>query len=257
MLRRILWWEFRQGWRPYLLFLLYFLLLVYIANYEFFIEVVEIRSAELVVRNDWLTPGTAIYAPYSVMGLWWFLFPVVIGYAVLVYSYELDRGIIRAYLLSSVSRRTLFIGKLIYISVAILLPLTLATILIYALADTKMLSADPMEVFVNLPRRLLIYLTIFYITLGLAVSSSIIFRKPFYAFVIPLITLYVLNNLSIPVLSRYIPPLCMAPWLDDPYIYIIPLDAFLSRFYPLTPSITVSTLLLIISYIIFRRIDIT
>ncbi len=257
MLRKIIWWEFRQGWRPYILFLLYFLLLVYIANYRFFVEVVEIRSARISISSDWLTPGTAINAPYSIRGLWWLLFPVVTGYAVLVYSYELDRGIIRAYLLSSVDRRTLFIAKLVYILVATLLPLILATIIVYALADIDMLLADPLEVFVNLPRRLLIYLAMLYIMLGLAVSSSVIFKKPFYAFVIPIITVYVLNNIGIPYLSSYIPPRCIESWFDTHFIYIIPLNDFLARFQPSLPSILVSTVLLIASYLIFRGMDIT
>jgi len=248
-------WEFLSGKRFYLILLIYFLLLFSSGRLVSSKYVVEERRSGFYIKED-VTPGRVIDIRWHTSSLWWFLFPVVLAYTVFVFSYELDKGILRAYLLSCVKKRTLFIAKLLSIILSLFIPLVACLLIVYALADPQLFMVDPLEVYVNVPRRLLLCALMLYTMMGIAILSSIIFKRPLYAFGIPMAVIYVLNIVSLRGISDYIPPRCYSRLSYSESIGLVPTEALINALRIAIPSLIASTIFLIAAYIIFIRRDV-
>ncbi len=229
--------------------LLYFLLLLTV---HFTIGEVEVEVAceSYYLEYDY-PPGIVIDVDWLAEDIWWFAFPVVLAYSISLFSYELDTGVLETYLLSSVKRSTIFTAKLSAIFTAILLPLLGCLLLSYPLADPLLFQHDPMGVYINLPPRLLLYASMLYIMICISVFSATVFRKPLYAFILPTVTLYILNMTGI--FKRYIPPSCFYYPPGFPCSLGVDVMTVIERS---MPAIIFSTIMLILSYFIFNRKDI-
>lgn len=256
MLSKVFRWEFLSGKRFYLVLLIYFLLLFSSGKFTSSSYTVEVRAPGFS-KHEPLTPGRMIDVWWDASSLWWFLFPVVTAYAVFVFSYELDRGILRTYLLSSVEKRTLFSAKLLSIMLGLFTPLIASMLIVYALADPHLFALNPLELYVNIPRRFIMYASMLYTMVGIATLSSIAFRKPLYAFVVPLTVIYTLNMVSLYGISAYVPPQCYPDIQLLGSIGLAPIEYFLNKLSTALPAVVASTIALITAYIIFIKRDIT
>lgn len=254
MFPKVFIWEFLSGKRLYLVLLIYFLVLFSSGRFTSDSWTVEVKTPEYSI-NSTLTPGSMIDVEWNASSLWWFLFPVVTAYAVFVFSYELDKGIVRTYLLSNVGKRTLFSAKLLSILFGLFIPLIASLLIVYPLADPVLFSSMPLEVYINLPRRLMIYASMLYIMAGIATLSSVAFRKPLYAFAVPIAVIYTLNTVHLRGVSAYVPPKCYPQHSGS--IGLIPIEYFLNELSMVLPAVIASTIALITAYIIFARRDMT
>jgi len=253
MVSKVFLWEFLSGKRPYLILLLYFLLLL--SSGKFIVNEITVeKKTSLFHSFEHFTPGNLIDVSFSVADIWWFSFPVVTAYAVFTFSYELDKGILKTYLLSRITKTELFTAKLLATFMGIYTPLILSLLIAYTLADTILFRSIPLEVYVNLPQRLVLYASMLYTMIGLSVFSGVAFKKPLYAFVIPIATIYTLNTASISMISRYIPPLCFP--IFNEAIGLMEPSYFWSQMGTAIPSVIASTIFLIASYVIFVKRDI-
>jgi ABC-type transport system involved in multi-copper enzyme maturation permease subunit len=251
MLGKIFTWEFLKGKRPQLILILYFLLLLTI-RYD--VNTLKIESKDPIshIIRDY-PPGSLIDIMWDINDVWWFSFPIILAYAIYLYSYELDKGIIRTYLLTCIRRRTLFAAKLIAIFLSVFLPLISTLMIAYPIADPILFMNNPVEVYINLPGKFILYGLMLYIMVCISTLSAVLFKKPLYAFAIPLAIIYVLNMLGI--YSSYIPPesfyrltLIVEPGFEQ--------YAIVSNVNKILPSIIISTIALAIAYVIFIRRDI-
>ena len=254
MLSRVFIWEFLSGKRFYLALLIYFLVLFSSGRLTSESWTVEVKDPGYFSKEP-LTPGSMIDVWWDASSLWWLLFPVVTAYAVFMISYELDKGILRTYLLSNVEKRTLFSAKLLSILLGLFIPLIASLLIVYALADPVLFSSIPLEVYVNLPRRLIVYASMLYIMSGIATLSSVAFRKPLYAFAVPITVIYTLNIVRLRGISAYVPPQSY-PQLQGS-IGLMPIEYFLNELSMVLPAVIASTIALITAYIIFVRRDMT
>lgn len=247
-------WEFLSGRRFYLVFLIYFLVLFSSGTFTSESWTVEVKYPDYVSK-EFLTPGSMIDVWWNASSLWWFLFPLVTAYAVFMISYEFDKGILRTYLLSNVGKRTLFSAKLLSILLGLLIPLVASLLIVYALADLMLFSSTPLEVYVNLPRRLLMYTSMLYPMIGIATLCSVAFRKPLYAFAVPLAGVYVLNMARLTGISAYIPPQCYPEFQGS--IGLMPIGWFLNELSMVLPTVVTSSIAIVAAYLIFIRRDMT
>jgi ABC-type transport system involved in multi-copper enzyme maturation permease subunit len=208
-------------------------------------------------KNETLTPGRMIDVWWDASSLWWFLFPVVTAYAVFMFSYEFDKGILKAYLLSCVEKRTLFLAKLLSIMFGLLTSLGASMLIVYALADPYLFALNPLDVYINIPRRFIMYTLMLYSMVGIATLSSIAFRKPLCAFVVPIAIIYTLNMIGLHGISTYVPPQCYPDIRLLGSIGLVPMEYFLSKLSLALPTIIASTTAIITAYIFFVKRDIT
>lgn len=251
MLLKVFKWELFSGKRFYLIFLLYFLILFSLGQFAYGKTRVETELGS--VRT--LTPGNMIDIMWGLNDVWWFSFPVVTAYAVFSFSYEFDRGILRTYLLSCIRKRTVFLAKLLSILLGLLIPLIASLLIIYPIADPLLFASNPLEVYANLPRRLLIIVSMLYIMIGISTLSSIAFKKPLYAFAAPIAMIYTLNMAGLRVVSEYVPPKCYSPFTYMS-IGLVAEESFCNNLSMSLPAVIASTIALIVAYIIFIKKDI-
>lgn len=254
MFPKVLKWELLAGKRFYLVFLLYFLILFSLGKYTQDIQNVEWKTPDDYYIQP-LTPGSMIDIYWKASDVWWFSFPVVIAYAVFTFSYELDKKILRTYLLSCVKKRTLFLAKLLSIQLGLFIPLIISLLIVYPLGDPILFGSNPLEVYVNLPRRLLLFASMLYIMIGISALSSIVFKNPLYAFAAPIAVVYTLNIAGLRVVSEYVPPQCY-PVISLGSIGLVTNERFFSSLSMALPAVIASTIALIIAYIIFIRRDV-
>jgi len=255
MFPKVLKWEFLAGKRFYLVFVLYFLTLFSLGKYTQDIRTVEHKTLdEYDIRP--LTPGTMIDIIWKARDVWWFSFPVVIAYAVFTFTYELDKKILRTYLLSCVKKRTLFLAKLLSIQLGLFIPLIISLLIVYPLGDPILFGSNPLEVYVNLPRRLLLVASMLYIMVGISALSSTVFKNPLYAFAAPIAIVYTLNIAGLRVVSEYVPPQCLEIFDPTSSIGLLTNEHFFSSLSMALPAIIASTIALIIAYTVFIRRDV-
>jgi ABC-type transport system involved in multi-copper enzyme maturation permease subunit len=246
-MKRIFLWELFSGGKPYIILLIFFLLLYVAMDYPSKSQGFAFGNLISVLDIGW-----------SIGEIWWFLFPVVIALTVLVFSYDIDRGLLRTYMLSQASRTSLYFGKLLAIFVAVLIPLVASGALILAFADPTLFVANPLLVWNGLWLRLLGWMLMIYVMTGFSVFFAVILKKPLYAFVAPYVLFYAIERMSIPnSIRNYIPPVsfiqfqAITPghptWLVEHDL----LNAWNFNW----PGIAVATALLIISYILFVRME--
>ncbi len=246
-MRKVLLWELLSGGKPYIILLILFLLLYVAMDYPPEQTGFSFQNLIAVLDIGW-----------SVGELWWFMFPVVTALAVLVFSYDIDRGVLRTYMLSRVSRTSLFIGKLLAIFVAVLIPLAVSGAIILAFADPTLFLSNPLLVWSGLWLRLLGWALMMYTIIGFGVFSAVILRKPLYAFVAPYAVFYAISKVSIPAsIGGYIPPASFIPFQyitpGNPLDYIE--RGLLYAWHHAWPSIAVATALLVISYLLFVKME--
>ena len=254
-MKSVLSWELLSGGKVYIILFLIFLLIYVAADYP----------PRKVGGLAWYDPSTTTRPKGDVrsvleigwgMGeLWQFSFPVVIALAVYLFSYDVGQGLLRTYMLSQVSRTTLFVGKLAAMFIAIFLPMVVSGAFLLALADPTLFLKDPLLVWGDLGLRLLLYLLMMYLMIGFSVLPAVAFKKPLYAFVTPFVVLYALQRARLPEpVPSFIPPV---PFLyyENPY----DLDLYfrgLARFWgDAWPSLTIATIMLIAAYILFLKMD--
>jgi hypothetical protein len=200
--------------------------------------------------------GSVLRLDWSAGQLWWFVFPVVIALAVLLFSYDIDRGLLRTYMLSQVSQTKLFIGKLTAMFVAVYVPLLVSGALILALADPALFLADPLFVWSHLWLVLLGWALMMYVMIGFSVFAAVTLKKPIYAFITPYVVIYALPSVPFPVDVRlYIPP---ESFIDLYYINPFGQDAqdIFRLFWSYAwPSIAIATALLALAYVLFIRME--
>ena len=247
MFTRIVLWEVFGGRKIYLMLLLYFLLIF--SSGIFGENKITVKS----ITPQWnisidASPGSVVDLDWTPTQMWWFLYPVVTAYAVYQFSYEVDRGIIRTYLLSRVRKSTLFTAKLASLFISVIIPTVVSLLVVYPLGDPILFQADPLTIYTNFPRRLLIYLSMIYVMLGFSIFFSTLFRKPIYAFITPILIVYVLNAAPIEAIWMYVPPNSydrLGP------IVGVPDNIFYSHFNYVLPSIFLATAGILIAYFIF------
>lgn len=246
-MRRIFFWELFSGGKPYIILLIFFLLLYVAMDYPSKSQGFAFGNLISVLDIGWY-----------IGEIWWFLFPVVIALTVLVFSYDIDRGLLRTYMLSQASRTSLYVGKLLAIFVAVLIPLVASGALILAFADPTLFVANPLLVWSGLWLRLLGWVLMMYVMIGFSVFFAVILKKPLYAFVTPYVLFYAIQQMNIPAsIVNYIPPLS---FLQFQFItpgnptWLIEHDLLNAWNYN-WPGIAVATLLFIISYILFVRME--
>lgn len=254
MFPKVLKWEFLAGKRFYLVFVLYFLTLFSLGKYPYSIQSVEQRTTDYYFIQP-LAPGTMIDIVWKASDVWWFSFPVVIAYAVFTFTYELDKKILRTYLLSCVKKRTLFLAKFLSIQLGLFIPLIISLLIVYPIGDPILFGSNPLEVYVNLPRRLLLFASMLYIMVGISAFSSIVFKNPLYAFAAPIAAVYTLNVAGLRVISDYVPPQCYQDIIPGS-IGLLTNENFFSSLSMALPAIIASTIALIIAYTIFIRRDV-
>jgi hypothetical protein len=261
MIRKVFLWELLTGGKPYIILLIFFLLLYVAMDYP-------PREGGGVQYYPSVTPDpfaletfnlhSAVDIGWYVGNIWWFLFPVIISLAVLLFSYDIDRGLLRTYMLSQTSRTSLFIGKLAAIFAAVYIPLLVGGALILVIADPTLFIANPLFVWDGLWLRLLGWMLMTYTMIGFSVFPALVLKKPLYAFITPYVVFYALSLISIPANIRaYIPP---TSFLELQFItpggpaWLI--EADLRSFWKNAwPSIAVATIVLIISYILFVKME--
>jgi len=91
--------------------------------------------------------------------------------------------------------------------------------------------------------------------IGISALSSIIFKKPLYAFAAPIAIVYTLNTAGLRVVSQYVPPQCY-PIVKTGSIGLLTNELFFSSLSTALPAIIVSTIALMIAYIIFIKRDV-
>jgi hypothetical protein len=252
MMGRAFLWELAGGKRPYLILLFYFLVLLFSGTFTSDSVNVEIITPDIHILDP-VTPGKLIDILWFTQNVWSFLFPVVTAYAVFAFSYELDKGILRTYLLSCIGKPKLFAIKLSVIFTGIFVPLVSGLLIAYSLADPILFASNPFDAYVNLPLRLVLYASMLYTMIGLSVLSAVAFKKPLYSFIIPIVTVYFLNNTDLGAISSYIPPKCFP--LFSTAIGLFP--NFWSEMSSSVPSIVASTIALITAFVIFTHRDVT
>jgi ABC-type transport system involved in multi-copper enzyme maturation permease subunit len=253
MFGKIFSWEFLAGKRLYMIFLLYFLMLF--SSGLFLDEKVIVETIFQDIHEiDDFTPGNLINMFQLPSNLWWFSFPIISAYCVYMFSHEYDKGILRTYFLSCARKSTVFTAKLLAIFAGIFASFVASLLIAYPLADPTMFLANPLEVYVNLPRSFLIYASMLYIMIGLSVLSAATFKKPLYAFASPLAIVYTLNTTHLDVIADYIPPTSFQA-LGSP-IGLYTTEQFLRRFSTVWPAVVASTIFLAIAYVIFTKRDI-
>lgn len=230
-------WELLSGGKPYIIFILLFLLLYTSTTYG-----PRIGDGWGL---DW-SPGQ----------LWWFVFPVIIALAVLLFSYDIDRGLLRTYMLSQVSQTKLFIGKLTAMFVAVYVPLLVSGALILALADPALFLADPLFVWSHLWLALLGWALMMYVMIGFSVFAAVTLKKPIYAFITPYVVIYALPSVPFPVdVILYIPPVAFRDLYHISFGQYAQ-DLFLLFFWSYAwPSIAIATALLALAYVLFIRME--
>jgi hypothetical protein len=254
-MRKVFPWELLSGGKPYIILLILFLLMYVatdypplggggVANYDpkIYPDPFKIEDP---YRGQVLQIGPALDIGWNAFEVWWFSFPVVIALAVLLFSYDIDRGLLRTYMLSRASRTSLFIGKLAAMFVAVYIPLVVSGALILALADPTLFLADPLLVWGGLWLTLQGWALMMYVMVGFSVFSAVALKKPLYAFVTPYVAIYAIGMVRLPPeIGNLIPP--------RPFIFIDHVTRFWSDVWP---SLATATALLVLSYIIFTRME--
>jgi ABC-type transport system involved in multi-copper enzyme maturation permease subunit len=236
-----------------MIFLLYFLMLFSSGRFEGVTIIVETIFQDIHGIEDF-TPGNLINMFQLPTNLWWFSFPIISAYCVYMFSHEYDKGILRTYFLSCARKSTIFSAKLLAIFTGIFASFVASLLIAYPLADPTMFLANPLEVYVNLPRSFLIYASMLYIMIGLSVLSAATFKKPLYAFATPLAIVYTLNTTSLDVIADYIPPTSFQALGGTIGLYTT--EQFLRRFNTVWPAVVASTIFLVVAYVIFSKRDI-
>lgn len=247
MISRIVSWEVFGGRKIYLILFIYFLLIF--TSGVFGMNGITIRSLtpQWNISRD-ASPGSVIDLDWTASQMWWLLYPVVTAYTVYQFSYEVDKGIIRTYLLSRVRKSTLFAAKLLSLFISVILPTLVSLLVVYPLGDPILFMADPLTIYTNFPKRLLIYLSMIYIMLGFSIFFSNLFRRPIYAFATPILIVYVLNAAPVEAIWEYVPP---SSYMRLGHIVGVPENIFLSKFTYVIPSIFLATVGIIAAFLIF------
>jgi len=251
VISKVFLWELKSGGKPYIMLLILFLLIYVATDYP-------PRKGTGTYYEPYVNLLSALDIGWSINEIWWFLFPVVIALAVLLFSYDIDRGLLRTYMLSQASRTSLFIGKLAALFIAVFIPLVVGGVLILAFADPTLFLSDPLFVLNGLWLRLVGWALMMYVMIGFSVFAAVLLKKPLYAFVTPYVVFYALESARIPMSIRtYIPP---DSFIQFQFItpgnpaYLIEHD-LLAAWNFNWPCIAVATALLILSYILFIRME--
>jgi len=256
LIRKVFLWELKSAGKPYIMFLILFLLLYVAMDYP------PRKGGGVTYYDISAQPNvnllSALNIGWSLNEIWWFLLPVVIALAVLLFSYDIDRGLLRTYMLSQASRTSLFIGKLIALFIAVFIPLVVGGALILAFADPTLFLSDPLFVWNSLWLRLVGWALMMYVMIGFSIFPAILLKKPLYAFVTPYVVFYALQSARLPTnIAQYIPGGSF--WLFQSVTpgspaYLIRHD--LLRAWELAwPGVAVATALIILSYILFIRME--
>lgn len=258
-MRKVFSWELLSGGKPYIILLILFLLLYVATDYP------PRRGGGVhydhevhpdPFKFEYFYLGSVLEIGWTPNEIWWFLFPVIIALAVLLFSYDIDRGLLRTYMLSQAGRTSLFIGKLTAIFVAVYLPLLVSAALILAFADPTLFLADPVLVWDELWLKLLGWAVMMYVMVGFSVFSAVALKKPLFAFVTPYIVIYALGRVRFPYEIRCrIPPAAFIQFvhicLRSPAFRLDLLHAWNDVW----PSLAIATALLILAYILFLKME--
>lgn len=263
MLGKVFLWELR-GRKIYLMILFFLLALVnsmafepVTVRYEIGLPVTMEDTRTFYSFSERFTPGSLIDTTWNLKDMWWLFFPLVTGFAVYTFTYEIDKGIMRTYMLSGLKRRTLFATKLATIFFATFVPLAASLAIAYAFSDPILLRANPAEAYLNYPRKLLLYTVLLYSMIGLATFAANVFSKPLSAFTIPLSLIYFLNTIHLSGVEAHILPRCIPDTISRGFIGIAWEQPGLMNitFLVLLRWIIVSTALILASFVIFVRRD--
>jgi ABC-2 family transporter protein len=129
----------------------------------------DLFSPSLSPYNDWLN-----------------VFPVVVALAAYSFSYERDGRVLRSTMLNPIGVRTLFFAKLTSMVFVVEVPIALGILFTLAQFDPSLLASSPLTVLQNAPDWLLVYFLYGLIMIGFAILPAVFFRKPVYAFVVPI-----------------------------------------------------------------------
>jgi ABC-type transport system involved in multi-copper enzyme maturation permease subunit len=251
LIGKVFLWELKSGGKPYIMLLILFLLMYVATDYP-------PRTGAGTYYEPYVNLLSALNIGWSINEIWWFLLPVVIALAVLLFSYDIDRGLLRTYMLSQASRTSLFIGKLTALFVAVFIPLVVGGALILTLADPTLFLSDPLFVWNGLWLRLVGWALMMYVMIGFSIFPAVLLKKPLYAFVTPYVVFYALQSARLPMsVAQYIPGGSF--WLFQsvtPGSPAILIQHDLLRAWELAwPGVAVATALIIISYILFVRME--
>ena len=125
---------------------------------------------------------------------WLNIFPVVVVLAAYAFSYERDSRVLRSTLLNPIGAKTLFFARLTSMVIIVEVPVTLGILLTLVQFDPGLLASSPLAVMDNAPYWLLVYLLYGLVMIGFAILPAVFFRKPVYAFVVPIFIILLIGT---------------------------------------------------------------
>jgi hypothetical protein len=125
---------------------------------------------------------------------WLNVFPVVVVLAAYAFSYERDSKVLRSTLLNPIGARTLFFAKLASMVIVVEGPIALGIFIALVQFDPSLLASSPLAVMGNAPYWLLVYLLYGLVMIGFAVLPAVFFKKPVYAFVVPIFIILLIGT---------------------------------------------------------------
>ncbi|MGA1976068.1 MAG: hypothetical protein ABSG92_10580 [Conexivisphaerales archaeon] len=181
-------WEFVQG-RKGLISLLVFLVLAY-SSFGF--------NPDIRVLGTSLSLGqsiTQLLHP-TVMPIkdWTNIYPIVAAAAAFTFAYEKDRLVLRSTLLNPIRSSTVFLAKAVSLLLTVLIPVVASTLITLALYDPGVLLKYPSYVFGNAWIWISLYALLFSIMLGFCLLPATYFRKPVYAFIVPVLAYFLVET---------------------------------------------------------------
>jgi ABC-type transport system involved in multi-copper enzyme maturation permease subunit len=192
-------------------------------------------------------------APYND---WLNVFPVVVAMVTYTFAFQKETRVLRSLLLNPISEKALFAAKLVAVLIVVLLPIELSLLVTFSLFQPGLAVTNPAGVFGNLLPWSTTYLLYGAVMVGFAVLPAVFFRKPIYAFILPLFV--VLSILTEGFgLRGYVP---WTVWIENGTALLSDLtfgngfdySGFLNA---ALPSLVAALVLSIVAFLVFVRQD--
>lgn len=142
---------------------------------------------------------------------WTNIYPIVAAAAAYSFSYEKDKMILRSVLMNPVRSSSVFVAKALSLALMLFVPVVVAFALTIALFVPPLLLQYPLVIFGNLLTWVEMYLLFFGLMLGFCLLPAVYFRKPIYAFIVPVLAYFVIETEGFG-LSGYLPSSVLQGW---------------------------------------------
>jgi ABC-type transport system involved in multi-copper enzyme maturation permease subunit len=183
---------------------------------------------------------------------WLVTFPVIVAACAYSFSYERDSRVMRSVLLNPLGSARLFGAKALSVFLMALVPTAGAIAATIFMFDPLLSVREPLVVWANLWLWLVIYVLQICVMLGFAILPAVIFKKAFYAFVIPIFGYFLVYSEGFGITGR-LPSLvwlAAVQSLAGYEIYFFSLRGVLLSF---APSLAVALACFLAAFFVFER----